>query len=48
MLATERVAAGKLSLHPHQVELRTLVDNVVGTFGADSQRVSVTGGPVTV
>lgn len=48
VLATERVASGRLRLDPHEVELRTLVDNVVGTFGEDGERVSVTGGPVAV
>lgn len=46
VLATERVAAGSLRLDRDDTELRTLVDGVVGTFGEQSERVVVTGGPV--
>lgn len=48
VLATERVAAGRLRLDRDHTELRTLVDDVVGTFGEEAERVVVTGGPVTV
>lgn len=46
VLATERVAAGSLRLDRDRIELRTLVDGVVGTFGEEGERVVVTGGPV--
>lgn len=47
VLATERVAAGRLRLDRADTELRALVDDIVGNLGDEAERVVVTGGPVT-
>ncbi len=48
VLATERVAAGRLCLDREPIELRALIDGVVGTFDEEGERVVVAGGPVMV